>query len=74
MRTPIEIILEAGCVATGATICQVRGRERHRWIVLRRCFIARKMRAEGYSLPAIGRELGGRHHTTIMHYLRRSAP
>lgn len=67
---PIDVILEAGCAATGATPRQMRGRGRHRWFVLRRRFIARKMRAEGYSLPAIGRALGGRHHTTVLHYLR----
>lgn len=69
-RTPIDWIFEAGCKATGATPRQVRGRDRHRWIVLRRKFIAGKMRAEGYSLPQIGRALGGRNHTTILYYLR----
>lgn len=71
MVTPIDIILEAGCIATGATRRQICGRARHRWIVARRRFIAQKMRAEGYSYPKIGRALGGRDHATIMNLLRK---
>ena len=67
--TPIEWILEAACKATHVRLSDVRGRRRDRYIVLRRRFIVKKMRDEGYSLPQIGRALGGRHHTTILHYL-----
>lgn len=36
--------------------------------------IARRLRDElKMSLPAIGREMGGRHHTTILYYLRKDA-
>lgn len=69
--TPIEVILEAGCRATGVPASEVKGRRRDRYIVLRRKFIAKKMRGEGYSLSEIGRALGRRHHTTVMHYLGR---
>lgn len=69
MVTPIDVILEAGCRATGVSAADIRGPRRDRFLVLRRKFICRKMRAEGYSLKAIGRALGNRHHTTIMHYL-----
>lgn len=69
-RTPIDWILEAGCKATGITPRQARDRRRGcRWLVERRRFIARKMRDEGYSYPAIGRALGGRDHSTIMNLL-----
>ena len=67
--TPIGWIFEAGCKATGASPRLIRGRSRLRWLVACRRFIAQKMRDEGYSYPAIGRELGGRDHATIMFYL-----
>lgn len=64
--TPIDVILEAGCIATGTTPAAVRGRDRTDLMSRRRAFIARKMHAEGYSWPRIGRAMGGRSHTTIM--------
>lgn len=67
--TPIEWILEAGCKATGVTLAQLRARDRRGPMVARRAFVASKMRAEGYSYPAIGRALGGRDHSTIMSLL-----
>lgn len=69
--TPIDIILEAGCFATGCTPKEVRGPRRWRWLVARRRFIARKMREEGYSLPKIGHALGGRDHATVINLLRK---
>lgn len=36
--------------------------------------IARRLRDELHlSLPAIGRAMGGRHHTTVLYYLRKDA-
>lgn len=67
--TPIDWIFEAGCVAVGARPWQMRGGDRKRWFSRRRTFIASKMRAEGYSYPAIARQFGGRNHTTIMFWL-----
>lgn len=67
---PIEWIMEAGCKATGVTAKLIRSRYRNRPLVARRRFIARKMREAGYSYPKIGKALGGRDHSTVMHYLR----
>lgn len=38
-----------------------------------RAEIIRRLHAEGLSLPQIGAALGGRHHTTILYYLRKDA-
>lgn len=72
MVTPIEVILEAGSQATGVTVRQLKSPRRFRLFARARAFIAKKMRAEGYSLNQIGRQLGGRDHATIMHYLGRT--
>ena len=69
--TPIEWILEAVAAATGVSVRQLRCRRRFRSFVRARAFAARKMRAEGYSTPDIGRALGGRDHATVLHYLRK---
>ena len=69
--TPIDIILEAGAIATGTTVDEVRrGGRSTRRMFARRAFIAGKMCAEGYSYPEIGRALC-RHHTTILNLLGR---
>lgn len=65
--TPIDVILEAGAIATGTTIARLRSRARSDLMMSRRrAFIARKMHREGYSWQRIGREMGGRSHTTII--------
>jgi hypothetical protein len=69
MRTPIEVIFEAGCIATGADPREIRRPRRTKWHVCRRRFIARKMRAEGYSPRQIGKALGGFDRTTILNLL-----
>jgi chromosomal replication initiation ATPase DnaA len=65
----IDVIFDAACIATGSDPRDIRGARRTRLLVDKRRFIAAKMRAEGYSLPEIGRALGGRHHTTVMNLL-----
>lgn len=35
--------------------------------------VARMLRSIGWSLPRIGRALGDRHHTTVMHLLKERA-
>jgi chromosomal replication initiation ATPase DnaA len=66
----IQDILRAGCIAVKVERALICGPRRWPELVSRRRFIAAKMRAAGYSLPAIGRALGGRHHTTILYLLR----
>jgi chromosomal replication initiation ATPase DnaA len=67
---PIDWILEAGAKVTHASVRQLRSSSRHRWLTIRRKWIAGKMRAEGYSYPQIGRAFGGRDHATVMYWLR----
>lgn len=68
--TPVDVILEAGCAATGTTPAALRASDHAPPMVARRAFIAAKMRREGYSYPVIGKALG-RHHTTVMNLLGR---
>lgn len=53
----------------GVSPLHVRGPSRLREFVVIRRKIAERLRAYGYSYPAIGRALGGRHHTTIQYML-----
>lgn len=39
--------------------------------VLARTFVIHRLRHRGHSLPWIGKQLGGMHHTTIGHALRK---
>jgi len=70
--TPAEWILEAVAKVTHCKVRDLRGRERHRWIVMRRRFACQKLWEAGYGFSDIGRILGGRNHTTIMYYLGRA--
>jgi len=51
---------------------EVVGQKRYPRLVRARTILARELRGEPFrlSLPEIGRELGGRHHTTILSLLR----
>lgn len=55
----------------GVRISDIRGRKRDPFLVRLRVNIAKQLRGETWrmSFPEIGRVLG-RHHTTIIHYLR----
>lgn len=48
---------------------ELRGPSRLRVATDRRRVVAKRLRAEGWSYPRIGRNLGGRHHTSIMYLL-----
>lgn len=69
IATPDEIVAQAArewLTTTG----KVRGPGRVRGLVEAREYAAYRMRHElGMSYPAIGAELGGRHHATIMEAL-----
>jgi len=54
----------------GVRASEVRGRSRRPSLVRLRAWIAAELRYEWkLSLPAIGKLLGGRDHTTVMNYL-----
>lgn len=52
----------------------IRGPSRRTEFVAVRRFIASDLAAFGYSLKAIGRALGGRHHTSVLWMLRGGRP
>ncbi len=65
-----EIYADA-CELFDLTDDALNGRGRGRHIIQARRYVARRMRREcGYSLPQIGRRMGGRDHTTVMNLLR----
>lgn len=71
-------IAERVAVAYGLTMADIRGRRRDRDAAWPRqhlmWLLYRQLRADGthrYSLPVIGRFLGGRDHTTILHGIGR---
>jgi len=49
---------------------EITGCQRSRRLSAARRVIARYLYERGYSLREIGWELGGRHHTTVLHLLR----
>ena len=49
---------------------EFRGPRRHRHLVEARMIFAWLARKRGNSLAKIGRYVGGRHHATILHYLK----
>lgn len=64
-------IAERICKATGFTMREIRSQRRSMDLVLARQAIAYWItRQTAHSMPAIGRFLGGRDHTTILHAIR----
>lgn len=57
----------------GTTIRALIGPCRARVLVAARAEVARRLRARGWSLRAIGELLGSRHHTTILNLLENAA-
>ncbi len=53
----------------GVSVHRLLGKERGAQLVKVRKECAHLLRLTGLSYPAIGRQLGGRHHATIMYYL-----
>lgn len=74
LRTPgerVRCMICATAIRHGATFDQVTSESRLSRIVIARqhCFAA--LRALGLSSPRIGRHIGGRDHTTVLHGLKR---
>lgn len=69
-RTMYEVAEEV-CQAREVTLVELRGLSRVARIATARAeFMALAYAETKQSLPAIGRWLGGRHHTTILHGIR----
>lgn len=74
-RTPVWIarkMLEEVADQTGFTAQQIVGPQRHVDLVAARHYLMWRLRRETtWSLPEIGRFLGGRDHTTVLHGVRK---
>jgi chromosomal replication initiator protein len=71
-RRKLTDIVEATARAFGLSADELRARNRRPGVAFPRqiaMFLAREL--TDHSLPDIGRELGGRNHTTVLHALRR---
>lgn len=67
-RIPYRLIEARACKLFGVTRNEIRSRRRHQRVVLPRQFIAYWCcRLTSLSTPQIGRLMGGRDHTTILH-------
>lgn len=64
-------IIHRAADLTGHTTGEITGESRRQELVHTRWAISRRLARQGWSTPRIGRLLGGRDHTTIMHGLRR---
>lgn len=64
-------VISGICRKCGVSTIEVFGAGRKQPLVVARRRIAKILRRRGYSLNAIGRVLGGRDHSTILHYLGR---
>lgn len=67
MSTVTEILTDEAQRAR-ITVEQLRGRRIWQHYVAARRAVAHRLRAIGYSYPAIGQAIGGRHHTSVMAY------
>ncbi|WP_425230228.1 helix-turn-helix domain-containing protein [Sphingomonas sp.] len=73
---PVGIVGDLAKLAAchvGLTVRELLGAGRAAHLVCARSAVALVAREQGLSVPQIGRALGGRDHTTIVHALRRAA-
>jgi chromosomal replication initiation ATPase DnaA len=69
-------IAEEVALANGITVEDLKGPSRRTFIALprqeafARCYELRQRFGPAYSLPAIGKYFGDRHHTTVLHGVR----
>jgi chromosomal replication initiator protein len=71
-RVSIEIIQRAVCQEFGLTIPQLRSRNNSRPVAYPRqvaMYLAKELTTA--SLPQIGKEFGGKHHTTVLHSINK---
>lgn len=63
----IADIVHAAAQLSGYTVDQIKGQQRQSQLCEVRAAICHVARSRGHSFPKIGRNLGGRDHTTIIH-------
>lgn len=69
VRSRARHLVDIAAAGMGVKASEIMGHCRNRELVEARKWVARDLRASGYSLEQIGRALN-RDHTTIMHYLK----
>jgi chromosomal replication initiator protein len=69
MRNPI---VKRAARIIGSNVSELNGHSRDSRLVRARWAVMHVMRQGGKSLPQIGRDVGGRDHTTVMHGLKRA--
>ena len=73
-RITIEQVQRATCQEFGITLAELKGKSHRRAVALPRqiaMFLSKEMTPS--SLPYIGREFGGKHHTTVLHSINKVA-
>ena len=73
-RQQIHSMVSEVAAASGFSLADVIGRDRREPIIQVRAQVIHRLRDQGWSLPKIGRLLGGRDHTTIHHLLSSRQP
>lgn len=76
-QKPVKVadIIRAVCAATNTSSATIFSQRRNAEAVLpRQMVMALAFELTGSSLPAIGRALGGKDHTTVLHGVRKMAP
>ncbi len=68
-RTECDSILRCVAQKHGCSLPELRGERRLPHIVSARREAAHILRGRGLSYPAIGKALGGKHHSTVIHLL-----
>jgi len=65
-----ERIAHLSCAVNGISFSELMGRSRYRPVIMGRCMVSRILRdIYNFSFSEIGRLMGGKHHTTILHHI-----
>ena len=67
-------VVRKSAEAYGLSVEEVLGPSHEPHLVPARRAAAQRLRAAGWSLPRIGRVMGGRHHTSVWYWLRSAPP
>jgi chromosomal replication initiation ATPase DnaA len=69
----VDAVVRRASMREGVTVEQLRGAQRDRRTARARWAVMMVLRDAGMSTPQIGRTLGDRDHTTVLHGLREGA-
>jgi len=63
----VSALLNAAAQVTGVPVAEIIGKARHRRLVRIRQAVMFLAREEGHTSPVVGKRLGGRDHSTVLH-------